>query len=363
MNHGGPSVMESYQTPSSIASGQSTGHGDYPGESVIGDTTVQGRDYRPRSVEYISNRDSGGGTVVGYVSTGYRSDASHGVPDVDFDDKQAYESIEKFQDPRVKQNNGAYPSTIPPQVGIHPGKFEMPDYVTKKGWLSLRRCLCFFIILSVVTLFVSVAGAAIGVYAFLSVFEGGRLLGSTPIEGNQTVTLALLQEQLAESNMVINELRTNLSSVNENHQTNFEDLTRQLAVILNVPTTTENSTDTPNPPSFNTSVNLYSQCKTRSFGTCMLEAGNLVENAMPQFSSCETPVVSVNQPGMVNLDIHCGVANRLGERNPITASLNLYDGEVSCACYLVATQTPLRDVECTLYITRCPGVFDPPSTS
>ena len=345
--------MDTYQTPSSIASGQSAGNTDYPGESVSGDTTVQGREYRARSIEYISTRDSGGGTVIGYVSTGYRSDASHGVPDVDFDDKQAYESIEKFQDRRVKpDNNGAHPSTAP-----QPGKFEMPDYVTKKGWLSLRRCLCFFIILSIVTLLVSVVGAAIGVYAFLSVFEGGRLFGMSPIEGStgaQSADLTVLQEQLLESNMLIDELRANLSRVNENHMNNFADLTQQLSVILNTPTTV-NNTDT---SSVNVSegVNLYSQCVTQSFGTCMLEANNLV-GIVPSFSSCETPSVALTQPGMVNMDIHCGLANRLGERNPITASLNLYDGAVSCACYLVATQTPQRDVECTLYMTRCPGML------
>ncbi len=56
------------------------------------------------------------------------------------------------------------------------GYIDMPDYVTKKGWALFEECLCFFTILSLVTPLVSVAGALVGVYAFLTAFDGGRIL-------------------------------------------------------------------------------------------------------------------------------------------------------------------------------------------
>ncbi len=93
--------------------------------------------------------------------------------------------MEQYQRAPKSDGKCPLPSSVPDLR--RPGQ---PVYVTMKGWISLRRCLCFFATLTFFTLFG--AGIAIGVYAFLTAFEGGRILGGA----SQTVsdpTIVMLQ--------------------------------------------------------------------------------------------------------------------------------------------------------------------------
>ena len=333
--------MESYQTPSSIPCS------DYPGESVSGDTTVLGRDYRANSVDYFKNQDSGGGTVVSYATSGYRSNASQGVPDIDFDDKQgdAYESIERFQDRRVvatPQGSGSCPppSTMP-EVR-KPGHVDMPDYVTKKGWVSLRRCLCFFITLSLVTLLVSVTGALIAVYAFLSAFEGGKILGAV---SSNDAAVSMLQTQLVESQNLIGQLRADLSvQVNS-----FEELSLQVASLISPATNVTNGTAVTD----GNSGFSFDNCETSIRSSCNVDH-TVTFSGTPVYSGCDTFEYSLEQTGVYVADIYCSIENRQGEPNPISSTLNIFSGEASCSCSLIHVTEARASVACNLNVKTCP---------
>ncbi len=328
--------MDSYQIPTN----------DYPGESVSGDTTVLGQEYRAKSVDYFKAQDSGGGTVVSYATSGYRSNASQGAPDIDFDDKQgdAYESIDRFQQDRrvvaTPKNEGRCPSPSSMPDLRKPGQFEMPDYVTKKGWISLRRCLCFFATLTFLTLFVAIAGVGIGVYAFLTAFEGGRILGGA----SQTVSdpaVAILQTQLTESQSLIEQLRADLSvQVN-----NFEQLSVQVASIIS-PANVTNETE-----SINNGFS-FDNCET-SIVSCNIDR-ELVLAGTPSYSGCDTFPVPAEPAGKFVADIYCSVENRMAETNPISSTLDIFDGNAVCSCAVIHSTTPQASITCNLNIKTCP---------
>ena len=358
---GGPSVMEPFQAPT-VNSGHNP---DYPGESVSGDTTVQGRDYRAQSVEYFKNQDSSGGTVISYATSGYKSDVAPDC-DIDFDDKQAYERIDVIQERRRVVSHPKGSGTCPPPAEMRqPGVLDMPDYVTKKGWLSLKKCLCFFIILSLVTLFIAVVGAAIGIYTFLAVFEGGRILGtSLTIETFNNAALSQLESELAESKLLIQELRSNLSV----HANNFEELSGQVASILpsatNAPTTDApttantstptNTTDVP-PPIATTgiSASVFGGCETVLRSQCPVNHQNSLMGGTPGYLLCDTPQIILERSGTALVDVYCNV-NNVMEQNPITSYLTIREGRAGCSCYVIASQSPTSDFTCELYATYCP---------
>ena len=347
--------MESYQP------GSSTHNPNYPGESVSGDSTVQVRDYRATSVEYFQNQDSGGGTVTSYATSGYKSEGDPNC-DTDFDVKvaDAYERIDVLQEKRrvVTHPNG--PDTCPPPVQMRlPGTGDMPDYVTKKGWLSLKKCLCFFIILSLVTLFVAVAGAAIAIYAFLSVFEGGRIVGttSTVVSSDATMSIEMLRNELTAS---IQELRSNVSV----HANKFDDLSVQVASLLSPddPVTTANNdavtTDMPPTNTTENSTSVFGRCTTDRISFCPITRSRTptTTNPGPSFIGCDTPEVSLERPGKMVMGIYCNVPATL-QVNPITTNINIRSGEILCTCAVITDQQLMdakEEFDCELYATYCP---------
>ncbi len=320
--------MDSYQIPTS----------DYPGESVSGDTTVLGLEYRAKSVDYLKAQDSGGGTVVSYATSGYRSNASQGAPDIDFDDKQgnAYESIDRFQQDRrvvaTPKNEGRCPSPSSMTDLRKPGQFEMPE-VTKKGWISLRRCLCFFATLTFFTLFVAIAGVAIGVYAFLTAFEGGRILGGA-LQTVSDPAVVMHQQSLIE------QLREDLSvQIN-----NFEQLSVQVASIISPANVTNETKSTNNGFSFDNCESMISTCNIDN---------TQVQSGTPPYSGCDTFELPTEPPGQFLADIYCSVENQISETNPIMSTLNIYDGKASCLCTILHCTTPQASLTCNLNLKMC----------
>ena len=347
-SHGGPSVMEPYPP------GSSTHNPDYLGESVSGDTTVQGRDYRAASVEYFKNQDSSGGTVISYATSGYKSQGDPNC-DIDFDDKQAYERIDLIQEKRrvVAHPNG--PGTCPPPAQMRqPGTLDMPDYVTKKGWLSLKKCVCFFILLSLITLFVAIAGAAIAVAAFLYVFEGGRILGTM-----QTVVspdeIQMLRNELTTT---IEELRSNVSI----HTNNFENLSVQVASLLSPddPGTTANNditmtTDMPQTTTTESSPSVFGGCTTDTIAQCTISRATVPFQQNPTYLGCDTADVALQRQGQMVMGIYCN-APAIVQRNPISSNINVRNDTILCTCTVITTEA-LSDEEgfnCELRVTYCP---------
>ena len=74
----------------------------------------------------------------------------------------------------------------------------------------------------------------------------------------------------------------------------------------------------------------------------------------PTSLTCETPEHLLEAAGMRNVNIFCSIDNSAGEINPVTATLNIYNGEVSCLCSLIALTTSVASIECRMTIQRCP---------
>jgi uncharacterized protein YukE len=86
--------------------------------------------------------------------------------------------------------------------------------------------------------------------------------------------------------------------------------------------------------------------------TCVINHNNI--GTPPASGVCETDLQDVDVPGYRNVNIYCNVDNSAGETNPVTSTLNIYSGEVSCLCSLVALTAPTASPKCRLTIQRCP---------
>ena len=72
--------------------------------------------------------------------------------------------------------------------------------------------------------------------------------------------------------------------------------------------------------------------------TCVINHNRV--GTPPASALCETGLHTVDVPGFRNVNIFCNVDNSAGEVNPVTSTLNIYNGEVSCLCSLIALTTP-----------------------
>ena len=101
-------------------------------------------------------------------------------------------------------------------------------------------------------------------------------------------------------------------------------------------------------------VNLTAGC-VQAVATCVINHNNV--GTPPASAVCETAPHVVDVPGFRNINIFCNVDNSAGETNPITSTLNIFNGEASCLCSLVALTTPVTSPECRLTIQRCPDMI------
>jgi hypothetical protein len=89
--------------------------------------------------------------------------------------------------------------------------------------------------------------------------------------------------------------------------------------------------------------------------TCVINHNNV--GTPPASGVCETATHDVDVPGFRNVNIYCNIDNSAGETNPVTSTLNIYGGEVSCLCSLVALTAATATPECRLTIQRCPKMI------
>ena len=89
--------------------------------------------------------------------------------------------------------------------------------------------------------------------------------------------------------------------------------------------------------------------------TCIINHVNV--GTPPASAVCETAAHDVDAPGFRNVNIYCYVDNSAGETNPLTSTLNIFNGEVSCLCSLIALTTPTASIECRMTIQRCPDTI------
>ena len=102
-------------------------------------------------------------------------------------------------------------------------------------------------------------------------------------------------------------------------------------------------------------VDLYAGC-VEDTAECIIDHSD-VGSQLPGRASCDTLTLMLVLEGYTNTDMFCSIDNSVGETNPITSSLNIIGGGVSCLCSLVALATPIGDPVCKLQIRRCPNTI------
>ena len=99
-------------------------------------------------------------------------------------------------------------------------------------------------------------------------------------------------------------------------------------------------------------LDLIAGCPALISAQCTIQRLNV--GTPPASATCETDAEPLEVEGFRNINIYCSVDNSGGETNPVTSTLNIYNGEVSCLCSLVALTASTADIVCSLNIQRCP---------
>ena len=102
-------------------------------------------------------------------------------------------------------------------------------------------------------------------------------------------------------------------------------------------------------------LDLTTGCGAPITATCIINHNDV--STPPASATCETPEEPLDVPGFRNVNIYCSIDNGAGETNPVTSTLNIFNGEVSCLCSLVAFTAPIASPGCTLTIQRCPDTI------
>ena len=169
----------------------------------------------------------------------------------------------------------------------------------------------------------------------------------TSLRAAMNQTILIQQSQYLELNFSI--ARSLLSLSSQFQQVNkttakLNDTLRELSVNLSDQMLTTNMV--------RNELNLTAGCSSDIISTCVINHNNA--GSPPTSLACETPEYPVEVAGMRNVNIFCSIDNSAGEVNPITSTLNIFNGEVSCLCSLVALTVPTASPLCRLTIQRCP---------
>ena len=92
-------------------------------------------------------------------------------------------------------------------------------------------------------------------------------------------------------------------------------------------------------------------CRSDIVSICTINHNNV--GTPPTSATCETGPEPLEIEGFQNVNIFCSVDSG-GETNPVTSTLSINQGEVSCLCSLVALTAPTTSIECRITIQRCP---------
>ena len=102
-------------------------------------------------------------------------------------------------------------------------------------------------------------------------------------------------------------------------------------------------------------LDLTTGCGIPITATCVINHNDV--NTPPTSETCETSEEPLDVPGFRIVNIYCSVDNSAGETNPVTSTLNIFHGEASCLCSLVALTAPIASPNCKLTIQRCPDTI------
>ena len=346
MSYSGPNVpasavnpmIESPYIPSteSTVSGRSSSP-EHPGERVADSSMPQ---HTSLAMQYVNHANV---SSTGYAYTEHRL---HGVTDVDVDEKPhlVYETMTDLQTARQRMGpgmNGGPPGFASNHVDGHGHNYAgIPNNSVKQ-----RNSTCAICLIKVIWnlfLFIVVVGAfSLSVYNFLNNNSTSTTV-VTPSAEPPSENFVGIQEGAGVSST---ELNNSLADLREELESQFERRYRELnntiyAVVNSV-----------SPVSSNNELDLTTGC-VQTEATCVINHLNV--GTPPASALCETDTNDVDMPGFRNVNMFCNIDNSAGETNPVTSTLNIFNGEVSCLCNLIALTRPTASPECRLTIQRCP---------
>ena len=150
-----------------------------------------------------------------------------------------------------------------------------------------------------------------------------------------------------ELNRSMSELKTALELT---HERRYQQLNNTIYAVVNSVSTVSPSNE----------LDLTAGC-VQLERTCAINHANV--GTPPASGVCETNTRDVDVPGFRNVNIFCNVDNSAGETNPVTSTLNIFNGEVSCLCSLIALTAATASPECRLTVQRCPSTISRNTTN
>ena len=319
---------------------------EHPGERVT-DSSQHHGGQTSLAMQYV-NHANVPSAQVGYV---YMAEPGilRGVTDVDVDEKPhvVYETMAEVHvaKQRMMDRDGAVKAA---------NEKVVPDYSSthnksKRGYESV---ILLIKIIWNVLLFVLVVGAfALSVYTFLDKNVAVSNPTSSPVTTDTSIPSTVTDDngdtaaQLQKLNDTIAELRAQIDLVSATHEDRYNALNESIvSAVQSVQTVVP--TD---------QLDLYAGCMLDS-AECIIPRGD-VGTEIPGRASCETSPQELVLVGYTNTDMYCSIDNSARETNPITSSLNIFGGQVSCLCSLVALAMPNADPVCKLQIRRCPNTI------
>ena len=349
MSYSGPNVpasavnpmIESPYIPSteSTVSGRSSSP-EHPGERVADSSMPQ---HTSLAMQYVNHANV---SSTGYAYTEHRL---HGVTDVDVDEKPhlVYETMTDLQTARQHMGmNGGPPGLASNYVDGHGVKYAgIPNKPVKQRNTTSTCAICLIQVIWNLFLFIVVVGAfSLSVHNFLNNNSTSTTV-VTPSAEPPSETFVGIQEGTGVSSTKLN---NSLADLREELESQIESRYRQLndtiyAVVDSMRTVSPSN-----------ELDLTAGC-VQIETTCAINHNNV--GTPPASEVCETDTYDVDVPGFRNINIFCNVDNRAGESNPVTSTLNIFNGQASCLCSLVALTPATASPECRLTIQRCPDTI------
>ena len=349
MSFSGPNVpasainpmIESPYIPSteSTVSGRSSSP-EHPGERVADSSMPQ---HTSLAMQYVNHANM---PTSGYAYTEHRL---HGVTDVDVDEKPhlVYETMTDLQNARQRVViNGGHPGLASNYVDGE--KFAgIPNKPAKQRGARATMCLI-KVIWNIFLLIVVVGAFSLSVYNFLSnnsISTAPSTEASTELPVPVTDSITGEKEDMAvsfaEYNRTVTELRAELERLSSQHESRYQQLNNTIFSAVE-------SVSTVSPGN---QLDLTAGCLSE-VSTCPIDHNNA--GTPPTSLTCETPERTLEEDGFRNVNIYCSIDNSVGEVNPITSTLNIFNGKVSCLCSLVVLTAPTGSPLCQLTVQRCP---------
>ena len=318
---------------------------EHPGERVA-DSSMQ--PHTSLAMQYVNHANM---STTGYAYAEHGR--LHGVTDVDVDEKPhlVYETMTDLQATRQRMMmmNGG-----PPVHASNDVDGEKYAGIPNKRVKQHSATCCMIKFIWNLFLFIVVVGAfSLSVYNFLDKNNSTITVTAPPTEPPSDQSLLTGGEE--DTGVSFAELNSTVAELREELERQFESRYQQLNdTIFRV----VESVGTVSPSN---ELDLTAGCPAPVISLCTIQRLNV--GTPPASATCETDAEPLEVEGFRNVNIYCSVDNSGGETNPVTSTLNIYNGEVSCLCSLVALTAPTANIECRLNIRRCPETIRLNTTS